>query len=135
MFIENMMGIGRQESWGRWSDALTSPSVMLLYKSPFPREFNVEIEAKAYGKNINAPVAITIGEQTQYVRFGEKATRITLHYTGDLYSRLLTITPPEPTLSREGSILGQSFTSPVRKIGIGLIEVKITPVIQTTDRK
>lgn len=135
VFIENMMGIGRQESWGRWSDALTSPSVMLLYKSPFPREFNVEIEAKAYGKNINAPVAITIGEQTQYVRFGEKATRVTLHYTGDLYSRLLVITPSEPTLSREGSILGQSFTSPVRKIGIGLIEVKITPVIQTTDRK
>ncbi|MGX5108654.1 phosphatidylglycerol--membrane-oligosaccharide glycerophosphotransferase [Enterobacter cloacae] len=135
MFIENMMGIGRQESWGRWSDALTSPSVMLLYTSPFPREFNVEIEAKAYGKNINAPVAITIGEQTQYVRFGEKATRVTLHYKGDLYSRLLTITPPEPTLSREGSILGQMFTSPVRKIGIGLIEVKIVPVIQTTDKK
>ncbi|HDT1602872.1 TPA: phosphatidylglycerol--membrane-oligosaccharide glycerophosphotransferase [Enterobacter sichuanensis] len=134
IFIENMMGVGRQESWGRWSDALTSPSVMLLYKLPFPREFNVEIEAKAYGKNVNAPVAITIGEQTQYARFGEKATRVTLHYTGDLYSRLLTITPPEPTLSREGSILGQSFTSPARKIGIGLSEVKITPVIQITDK-
>ncbi|MCT6664183.1 phosphatidylglycerol--membrane-oligosaccharide glycerophosphotransferase [Enterobacter mori] len=133
-FIENMMGIGRQEPWGRWSDALTSPSVMLLYKTPFTGEFSVEIEAKAYGKNINAPVAITIGDQTQYARFGEKPTRAVLHYKGDLYSRLLTITPPAPTLSREGAILGQSFTSPVRKIGIGLIEVKIVPVIQSSEK-
>ena len=129
--IENMMGIGRQESWGRWSDALTSPSVLLLYKSPFSHKFDVEIEAKAYGKNINMPVAITIGNQTQYAQFGEKPTRVTLHFTGDMYSRLLSITPPEPVLSREGSILGQAFTSPVRKIGIGLVEVKIVPVTES----
>ncbi|QXA48135.1 phosphatidylglycerol--membrane-oligosaccharide glycerophosphotransferase [Enterobacter cancerogenus] len=134
-FIENMMGIGRQEPWGRWSDALTSPMVMLLYKSPFPQKFDVEIEAKAYGKNINAPVAITIGDQTQYAKFGENPTRVTLHYTGDMYSRLITLTPPEPILSREGSILGQSFTSPVRKIGIGLVEIKIVPVAGTAERK
>ncbi|MEG6216058.1 phosphatidylglycerol--membrane-oligosaccharide glycerophosphotransferase [Enterobacter quasihormaechei] len=134
LFIENVMGLGRQEPWGRWSDALTSPSILLLYKAPFVPEFDVEIEAKAYGKNIDTPVAVKIGEQTQYVRFGEKPTRVTLRFKGDSYSRLIMITPPEPTLSREGSVLGQMYTSPARKIGIGLIEVKVVPVIQTNKK-
>ena len=129
-FIENMMGVGRQEPWGRWSDGLIAPSVLLLYKAPFPQEFDVVIEAKAFGKNINAPVAIKIGNQTQYARFGKEPTKVKLRFRGDMYMRLLSITPPEPQLSREGSVLGSSTASPVRKLGIGLVEIKIVPVVK-----
>lgn len=129
-FIENMMGVSRLEPWGRWSDKLIAPSVLLLYKYPLPQDFDLEIEAKAFGNNINKPVAITIGEQTQYAHFGPKPTRVKLHFTADNYTRLMNIVPPEPQLSREGSILGSSTVSPVRKLGIGLIEIKIVPIIE-----
>lgn len=130
-----MMGLSRQESWGRWSDALMAPSVLLLYNAPFPREFNLEIEAKAFGKNINAPVAVKIGDQTQYARFGKDPTKVTLHFTGDMYTRLLNIVPPAPELTREGSVLGSYLISPVRRLGVGLIEVKIVPIVNKTAAK
>lgn len=134
-FIENMMGLSRLESWGRWSDALMAPSVLLLYNAPFPREFNLEIEAKAFGKNINAPVAVKIGDQTQYARFGKDPTKVTLRFTGDMYTRLLNIVPPTPELTREGSVLGSYLISPVRRLGVGLIEVKIVPIVNKTAAK
>ncbi|WP_414165048.1 phosphatidylglycerol--membrane-oligosaccharide glycerophosphotransferase [Superficieibacter sp. BNK-5] len=131
-FIENMMGLSYQEPWGRWSDALMAPSVLLLYRYPFPQEFDVVIKAKAFGGNVNKPIAVKIGDQTQYASFGSEPTTVKLHFTGDMYTRLMTITPPEPQLSRQGSILGSSSVSPVRKLGIGLIELEIVPVVEKT---
>jgi len=131
-FIENMMGVSRREEWGRWSDALAAPSVLLLYKYPFPQEFDLEIEAKAFGKNINKPVAVSIGDRTQYAYFGQQPGKVTLHFTADMYTRLINISPPEPELTREGSILGSSTVSPVRKLGVGLITIKIVPRTTST---
>ena len=127
-FIKSITGVGHLEIWGRWSDAILSPEVAIVYHQPLPREFTVELKAKAYGKNIGKPIAMKIGSYSRSFTLKSEGEEVKLHMINPDRQSTLTITPPSPELSNEGNYIGFPANAPPRKLGIGLIELRIVPV-------
>ncbi|WP_204578539.1 phosphatidylglycerol--membrane-oligosaccharide glycerophosphotransferase [Citrobacter cronae] len=127
-FVKSITGVGHPEYWGRWSDANLSPAVAITYNQPLPAKFDVEIKAKAFGKNIGAPLPVSIGSCTHYLTLHAEAETVILHMTNPDRLDTLTIVPPYPELSNEGNYIGFPKSAPPRKLGIGLTELRIIPV-------
>ncbi|MEQ4530253.1 MAG: phosphatidylglycerol--membrane-oligosaccharide glycerophosphotransferase [Mixta sp.] len=122
--VKQFSGISRPEAWGRWSNANLAPEVTIDYAQPLPPRFDLVIRAKAFGPNAQRPIPVRVGSQQQMLTLGHEVSTVTLHFTNPEGSSQLVITPPEPQLSNEGNIIGQD----PRKLGIGLVEIKIVPV-------
>ncbi|WP_275555969.1 phosphatidylglycerol--membrane-oligosaccharide glycerophosphotransferase [Mixta sp. Marseille-Q2659] len=122
--VKQFSGISRPEAWGRWSNANLAPEVTIDYAQPLPPRFDLIIRAKAFGPNAQRPIPVRVGSQQQMLTLGHEVSSVTLHFTNPEGSHQLTIAPPEPQLSNEGNIIGQD----PRKLGIGLVEIKVVPV-------
>ena len=57
------------------------------------------------------------------LNLGDDFSTTTLHFSNPNGSHHLMITPPEPQLSNLGNITGQD----PRKLGIGMVDIKIIP--------
>ena len=79
------------------------------------------ITAKAFGPNANRPIPVRVGDQQQTLTLGNELSTTTLHFSNPSHSNRLVIVPPEPQSTNEGNILGHS----PRKLGIGLVEIKV----------
>ena len=124
--VKQFSGISRPEAWGRWSNANLAPEITIDYAQPLPPRFDLTIRAKAFGPNAQRPIPVRVGDRQQMLTLSHDITTVTLHFTNPTGSSRLAITPPEPQLSNEGNIIGQD----PRKLGIGLVEIKVTPLAE-----
>jgi phosphoglycerol transferase len=123
-FLSAVSGIDAQENWGRWSNANLSPSVKLVFKESLPKKFTLEMNAIGYGPNINAKTKIQIGDQIQYILLQANANQpYKLQFENIANVNTIEIDPSKPTSPNQLSVLN----SDTRKIGIGLISLKIIP--------
>lgn len=123
-FVTGITGLGQRENWGRWSDQMLKPSVQITLSDNLPEDFWLEIKAKAYNENAHGLTAIRIGNETKYIKFMHDITLQRIHFT-HATGNIIEVIPPHPELSREGNIIDAPLDAPVRKIGIGLVSMKI----------
>ena len=121
--VKSFKGISRPEEWGRWSNANLAPEVNIEYTDPLPERFDVVITARAFGPNAHRPIPVRVGDEEQQLNLGEDFSTTTLHFINPTGSRNLIIAPPEPQESNVGNIIGQD----PRKLGIGMVDIKIIP--------
>ena len=122
--VKAITGVSAVENWGRWSDANLAPSVKIDYVKPLPATFDVVIRARAYGNNIDKPVSVRVGDQEQFVTFGDKDGIVKVQFTNPGAEQSIVITPPEPTEPTEGTSGGFQ----PRKLGIGMVSLEVQPV-------
>lgn len=122
--VKQFSGLSRSENWGRWSNANLAPEVTIEFVNPLPARFDLVITALAYGPNAHRPTTVQVGDIKQPLMLGEEASTQTLRFDNTRGSRRLTFTPPEPQLSNLNNIAGQD----PRKLGIGLMTLKVVPV-------
>lgn len=125
--VKSITGMGKPENWGRWSDAMLEPKITITFENSLPSEFYLEVVAKAYDKNINQPVSISIGGQTSSIYPLEKSKMFRVYFSR-VKGNTIEITPPYPQLSREGNYIAAPTDAPMRKIGVGLVSLHIKPV-------
>lgn len=124
--VKQFSGISRPESWGRWSNANLAPAVNIEYVDPLPARFDLVITARAFGANAHRPIPVRVGDQEQLLQLSDDFSTTTLHFTNPGGSHQLIIAPPEPQLTNVGNIPGQD----PRKLGIGMVEIKVIPQVQ-----
>jgi phosphoglycerol transferase len=117
--VASASGLSYPESWGRWSSAA---AIVLEFASPLPWRFVLRLRARAFGPNAGAEFRVRAGGDEAPFALGDavEERRIMLDNPGR--ARTLTITVPHPTAPKD---LGMS--ADVRTIGIGLVELEITP--------
>ncbi len=121
--VKAIAGVSAVENWGRWSDANLAPSVKIDYVKPLPTTFDVVIRARAYGSNIDKPVSVRVGDQEQFVSFGDKDGTVKVQFTNPGAAQSIVITPPSPTEPTEGTSGGFQ----PRKLGIGMVSLEVQP--------
>ncbi|UNK29942.1 phosphatidylglycerol--membrane-oligosaccharide glycerophosphotransferase [Serratia plymuthica] len=119
--VKAITGVSSVEDWGRWSDANLAPAVNIDYVAPLPPTFDLVLRARAYGKNVGAPISVRVGDEEQFVSLGEQDTTVTLRFNNPGGAQNISITPPAPTEPQEGASGG--FTP--KKRGIGLVSLKV----------
>lgn len=121
--VQKVSGLSYVESWGRWSDANLLPQVTVQYLEPLPADFTLTLTARAFGENALRPITVKVGEWQQQVTFGEQDSTLTLQVSNPGKVRDIVITPPAPVESDVGVIDGFA----ARKLGIGLVSLRVTP--------
>ena len=121
--VRRYEGVSRHEEWGRWSNANLAPQVKIEYVEPLPARFDLTITARAFGPNAHRPIPVKVGDQQQTLMLSHENSTTTLHFTNPTGSNSVILAPPEPELSNVGNIAGFD----PRRLGIGMVEIKITP--------
>ena len=121
--VQKVSGLSYVEHWGRWSDANLLPQVTVQYLEPLPADFTLTLTARAFGENALRPITVKVGEWQQQVTFGEQDSTLTLQVSNPGKVRDIVITPPAPVESDVGVIDGFA----ARKLGIGLVSLRVTP--------
>jgi phosphoglycerol transferase len=123
-FLKSVSGIDAHENWGRWSNASLAQSVRLVFNEPLPKKFTIELKAIGYGPNINAKTKIQVGDITKTILLQADASQLhELEFDNLSGANSIEIFPPKPTSPNQLSLTNTD----VRKIGIGLISLKIIP--------
>lgn len=125
--VKSITGLSKREGWGRWSDSNIAPSVKISYRNKLPAQFELLIQAKAWDKNVNVPVAVNIGKQTQYLNLQKDLELYRLKFS-NVDSDTIEIVPPAPEISWKDSMVGAPVDGTLRKIGVGLGTLKIEPI-------
>ena len=92
-----------------------------------PEHFDLLIQAKAWDKSINVPVAVNIGKQTQYLNLQKDLESYRLTFS-NVDSDTIEVVPPAPEVSWEDSMVGAPVDGTLRKIGVGMGTLKIEPI-------
>jgi phosphoglycerol transferase len=117
MFIQ-IDGLSAQEAWGRWS---AGDKVKIAFNSnSLPNKFKITIKASAFGPNENLDFMASLGQEVRKFRITGPEQTVNLDFTNPTHESTIIITIPQPTSPHE---LGLSADD--RKLGIGLIELKI----------
>lgn len=125
--IKSIAGLSHTESWGRWSDAVLADKVAITYEKPLPKSFDVELKAKAYGKNIGQEINVSVGDCSKNMKLGEKLSTVKIHFDNVNNADTLIITPPFPEITNDDNFLGFHQSAPPRKLGVGFAELRIIP--------
>ncbi len=121
-FVAEVSGMSGFEEWGRWSDAAQGASVKIRFQQPLPLQFTLEIVASAFGPNLGQPVRVRVGqvEQSFVHRDPSNPGRYALKFELTAASDSVEIIPPKPVSPAE-----LAGTQDVRKIGVGLVSLKV----------
>lgn len=122
-FISEVKGLSENEAWGRWSDADLGV-VQFVFKNKLPQEFYLEIKAVPYGPNDGKSVLVLVGKTRE--QFGIDSDNPNALYKikfTNVDSNTIEIQAPKPTSPYS---LGKGMDK--RRLGIGLISVKIVPI-------
>lgn len=111
-------GLSYAESWGRWSDA---KEVRFEFPAPLPETFNLQLEANAYGPNVDRDFALLIGEDTYVFTLSGTPEQRVFKINNPLKVRSFVIKVPEPVSPRQW---GESTDT--RKLGLGIRMMRIT---------
>lgn len=116
-------GLGNPESWGTWS---IGHEVRIHFLNPLPRRFELHIVARAFGPNVQSKFLVNLGNQVAQLELKEHDTEHSLTFDNSGRLNDISITIPHPESPAE---LGIS-TDP-RRLGIGLVELDIMPVVNS----
>lgn len=117
--ISSSKGLSSPEPWGTWSNAET---VEFKFSNPLPEKFDLALTAKAFGPNSGEEVEIHAGSYMQKIKLTDADKEIVIHLENPDNSNVLQIKIPYPTSPKA---LGLSDDE--RNLGIGLVEMRITP--------
>ncbi len=124
-FLKAVSGMSTRETWGRWTDSNESdvPSTTtFVFKKPLPRKFAIELEAQAFGPNIDQPVLVKIGSEKETFTLKDAQLKVvTLHFTNPNDSNAIDIFIPQPTSPKQLNVKSDD----TRKLGIGITSLKI----------
>lgn len=125
--VKVVRGISWQEDWGRWSNANIDPAVTVVYKRPLPDAFDLTLVAKASAANIGKKILVRAGQEEHSLVFGSEISTRTVRFSATGGPTELIITPPDSEpVDEEGRGVTLAETLQ-RRLGIGLVELKITP--------
>lgn len=127
--VKAIKGLSHAESWGRWSDAELADKVSITYVKPLPKSFDVQIQAKAYGRNIGQKIKVSVGNYSQDVILSENVSTVVLHMINGDNADTLTFSPPFPEMTNDDNFIGFHVSAPPRRLGIGLVELRIIPQV------
>ena len=121
-FVAEISGISGFEEWGRWSDAGQGASVRIRFREPLPVKFTLEITASAFGPNLGQPMRVRVGQAEQSFTHGDPLNpgSYRLKFELSAPADAVEIVPPKPISPAE--VAG---TQDVRKIGVGLVALKV----------
>ncbi|EXU75523.1 phosphatidylglycerol--membrane-oligosaccharide glycerophosphotransferase [Erwinia mallotivora] len=123
--VSKVSGLSYIEPWGgRWSDASLQPQVSIHFRDPLPKEFELELTARAFAANSQQTFTVKVGKVTKEFSLGKDDNTVRLHFTLTQQADSIEIQPPSPQETTEGAIDGFK----ARKLGIGLTSLKVTPI-------
>lgn len=111
-------GLSTPELWGTWSD---SNKVVLRFAQPLPRHMLLTINAKAFGRNIGAPIGLTVGAARHELMFIAGVTSYNVRVDTDGRQTELVFDIPHPT---SPSSLAGGKGDP-RPLGLGLVDLTV----------
>ncbi|MYN09588.1 DUF7024 domain-containing protein [Pseudoduganella aquatica] len=116
-------GLSVAEGWGRWSDAVLSPTVQIDFLEPLEKRFTLALTLQPFGPNTGQPLTVRIGKQSHSVVLqpGQQTYRLPFDLGADRADRL-ELVPPHPVSPQS---IGAGPDG--RRLGIGLIQISITP--------
>ena len=122
-FVEDITGVSFPEETGRWTEG---DMVLISLNNPLPRRFRLEITGGAYGRNVNAAVAVRIGRTKRVFRFAENASTqqcVTLEFSTLRRGSLIQIRVPYPTIPPNDN----------RMVGLWLSRIRVLPAQRDTE--
>lgn len=124
-FLKSVIGMSTIETWGRWTDSNESDApatTTFFFKKPLPKKFTLQIEAQAFGPNIDQPIIVKIGsEKATFSLKNSKLNLVTLNLSNPDDSSTIDIIIPKPTSPKQLNVKSDD----TRKLGIGLSTLKI----------
>jgi hypothetical protein len=115
VFVDSVQGLSEHEAWGRWSD---TDAVVIELKHTLQGSFSLCLNAAAYGPNLNVPITVRIGDQTQTLRLvSHTAAEVIVEFNLATPSNTIEIEVPHPT----------SPPNDPRKIGIAFHAMQVVP--------
>lgn len=126
-FLKEVSGLSAWAPGGRWTDANLAPSVRLVFAEPLPAQFDVEIDAYAYGANADAPVRLRAGNVEREAPFSGKGSVSKVTFRGVRQTDTLEIIPPHPQRPVD---VGENEDT--RQLGLFLKFVKVSEVHPVT---
>jgi hypothetical protein len=120
-FLKFVGGLSQHENWGRWTDANQGGAVLLGFKDPLPNRFSLELVAQSHPSNVGKATLIRVGQQEKIININDNNTQFSLDFETDGNIDLIEIIPPNFATE---NLLSSAAQDP-RRIGIGLVEVKI----------
>ncbi|MBZ6397128.1 hypothetical protein HZS37_18275 [Pantoea brenneri] len=119
-FVKSMAGLSYRESWGRWTDAAISRSVVITFKKPLPHDVQIEIEANSFKNDEGGLVDIKVGSEVKRVEFKTIGNIQGLAFSNKEQSSELVITPVHPS-----SPLSHGESGDARILGLGLKKLTV----------
>jgi len=119
-FVKSMAGLSHSESWGRWTDAAISRSVVITFNEPLPHDVQIEIEANSFKDHEGGLVDIKIGSEVKRVEFKTIGNIQQLAFSNKEKSNELIITPVHPS-----SPLSHGESGDARILGLGLKKITV----------
>jgi hypothetical protein len=62
-WVESISGLNGVENFGRWSDALLSPTVRIVSNVKLPEKFTLKMRVRALSPSKNSPAMICVGDE------------------------------------------------------------------------
>lgn len=123
VIVAAVRGVSVPEAWGRWSDAMTGPAVQIDFVEPLSKRFTLALTVQPFGPNAGQPLTVRIGKQSHSVVLqpGPQTYRLPFDLGTESADRL-ELVPPQPVSPQALSGGGDT-----RRLGIGLIQLSITP--------
>jgi phosphoglycerol transferase len=117
-FVAEVKGLDQKEDWGRWSNADVSPTVIIKFKNPLPKNFTLTLTAQVNQQNESPRVRIGAYEQELFIqKTGETVSiPVDLEESADT----IEIIPANPIAPKKLGV-----NSDTRKLGVGLYSLKI----------
>lgn len=119
-FVKSMVGLSYRESWGRWTDAAISRSVIINFNKPLPPDVQIEIEANSFKDNEEGLVDVKVGSEVKRVEFKSIGNIQGLAFSNKEQSSQLIITPVHPS-----SPLSHGESGDARILGLGLRKITV----------
>lgn len=117
--VESITGLSQVETWGTWSDAA---EVVIEFVRPLPREFDLEIDAKAFGPNAGRAFDLEVAGRSVPVTLDAEMTSQTLRISNPSDAYKLVIKIPSPTSPEQ-----LDMSTDKRLLGVGIHQLVIRP--------
>ncbi|MDE2606449.1 MAG: hypothetical protein KGL68_11080 [Burkholderiales bacterium] len=114
-------GLSTPEPWGTWS---LGREITLEFADDLPLRFQILLQGHSFGINDNADFRIQVGVQERTFRLpSDQDGYVSLEFAPGANQRVVRITIPHPLSPKS---VGQG--DDLRELGLGLIQLRITPM-------
>lgn len=118
--VIRMRGFSSAEAWGTWSSA---PEVTIEFSRPLPEKFSISLTGHAFGPNIDKEFVARVGDNSIAFTLSSGDSEKVLNFDNPGRSNVIRIVIPSAT-----SPIQLGIGDDRRLLGIGLIELSITPL-------